>query len=221
MLHRKAKKIAFWKFAYHNPDTFIQNATDCVLNDDNYKVLGDLSPGTGVSLGVNNLHDLVRLMKNCGFQSKAVWLIRDPLSRSLSTLRMKLVNKRFSDQDIAEIEKDQNLIRKLIENNLVTITNASRYDAQWDSIINTRIPTKVVHFDDLFSQVTLDEIFEYLGLEKQTMISGKVNSGASMRISDNNKQIIAKNLRPTYEFFQNYFKETGLPKSWQHSMEYL
>ena len=206
---------------YADPDQFIERVTSQVLENPDCRVLGDCSPSIGRVIGSEGRAKLIDLMGGLGFRPKSLWIIRDPLTRSLSLLRMALTNGRFGQGELEKVRKDQGHLTKIIRENLQFIVRESQYDLGWEEFHNMQVPTKLIHFEDLFKQAKFDEITQFLEMDNLKIIPEKVNAGSSFPISSENKKIIAKELQATYSFFQSLYGEEELPASWIESLEYL
>jgi len=83
------------------------------------------------------------------------------------------------------------------------------------------VPAQVHHFDDLFSQSSVDQVTAFLGMESVPPFEQNPNKGHELFVSDDNKRFVARELAPTYRFFVNKMGSEWLPESWRQSMAYL
>jgi len=139
-------------------------------------------------------------MAKLGFETKSLWIIRDPVDRSISELKMKIKNNKY-DQGLTYDSK-----KKLIDisyNILKNITKRSKYEKVYKKILQLEIPYKVIFFNDLFSQNTVNDICKFADISFVGIFKNKINySKNKIFINDDVKKKIKKELTQTYAFLK-------------------
>ena len=139
-------------------------------------------------------------MAKLGFETKSLWIIRDLVDRSISELKMKIKNNKY-DQGLTYDSK-----KKLIDisyNILKDITKRSKYEKVYKKILQLEIPYKVIFFNDLFSQNTVNDICKFADISFVGIFKNKINySKNKIFINDDVKKKIKKELTQTYAFLK-------------------
>jgi len=207
--------------AYADPEGFLKQITEQALERPNARILADFSPATGFRC-TQNIPEIQQLMHGYGFDTKALWLIRDPVSRLLSSMTMQMKGGTLGHRDMTDKDPDQDYIRHVLENAAQGLLfNQTRIDLIWDELMGLDVPAQVHHFDDLFSQSSVDQVTAFLGMESVPPFEQNPNKGHELFVSDDNKRFVARELAPTYRFFVNKMGSEWLPESWRQSMAYL
>ena len=183
-----------------NPDHFFSRINKDFLNDNKKKLLLDFTPRLGTELSTKEINQMKSKMAKLGFETKSLWIIRDPVDRSISELKMKIKNNKY-DQGLTYDSK-----KKLIDisyNILKNITKRSKYEKVYKKILQLEIPYKVIFFNDLFSQNTVNDICKFADISFVGIFKNKINySKNKIFINDDVKKKIKKELTQTYAFLK-------------------
>lgn len=183
-----------------NPEHFFSRINKDFLNDNKKKLLLDFTPGLGTILSTKEINQMKSKMAKLGFETKSLWIIRDPVDRSISELKMQIKNNKC-DQGLTYDSK-----KKLIDisyNILKDITKRSKYEKVYKKILQLEIPYKVIFFNDLFSQNTVNDICKFADISFVGIIKNKINySKNKIFINDDVKKKIKKELTQTYAFLK-------------------
>ena len=198
-----------------NPRAFLNACVSTLKTQTSLRVLADLTPSSGL-LEVHQLQDIAALFAKADIETKAILLIRDPLQRALSQARMII------DAKHPEMSGDETALNAWIIANMDKVTRKSRIEGTLKKIVHLDpvIRPKIVFFDDLFSQNALDDICAYLEIDPVSVTLSNPNPTRALPIHDATKEILAKNLRATYEYLNTYFD--GAPqRMWPRSYHFL
>lgn len=209
-----------------DPYAFLQVSSGVVTTSSSYQVLADLTPNTGTVLNQSQLHSMSLLVQELGLKPKALYLLRDPLQRSISQLSMIIHNDLRENFRVYSRPGTPEYLREtdhLVKNNLYGITMKSRSDViiKRARALEASIPFQTILFDELFSQETMDRVAEFLTLETIVIDQKKVNHHESVQLSIDSLRALALSLRPTYQYLKSYFGNRGFPKGWAKSLEYF
>ncbi|MCR9134535.1 MAG: sulfotransferase [Alphaproteobacteria bacterium] len=208
------------------PDVFLRKSTEHVVKSKHQHILADFTPGTGMNLTQYQLSELAGIMAALGLQTKALYLLRDPLERAVSQLSMHVFNGRrlafnvpFQPGTIEYATKIDELVDIHIDQ--ITIRSRANLIIEKAMAMESTIPFQVILFDNLFSQDALNRVSDFLSIESVTFQSEVIGSHSKVELSEDNTLTIAKSLLPTYQYLKNYFGDVGFPASWSKSLSYL
>ena len=86
---------------------------------------------------------------------------------------------------------------------LKDITKRSKYEKVYKKILQLKIPYKVIFFNDLFSQNTVNDICKFADISFVGIFKNKINySKNKIFINDDVKKKIKKELTQTYAFLK-------------------
>ena len=109
-----------------NPQIFLQTCAAEVTNSSRYHILADLTPRTGRVLNESQLLRLSTLVQELGLSPKALFLLRDPLQRSVSELSMLVRNGLRENFEVLNRPGTPEYLREtdhLVETNLARLIN--------------------------------------------------------------------------------------------------
>lgn len=155
-----------------NSEHFFSRINKDFLNDNKKKLLLDFTPSLGTKLSTKEINQMKSKMAKLGFETKSLWIIRDPVDRSISELKMKIKNNKY-DQGLTYDSK-----KKLIDISykiLKDITKRSKYEKVYKKILQLEIPYKVIFFNDLFSQNTVNDICKFADISFVGIFKNKIN----------------------------------------------
>jgi hypothetical protein len=164
-------------------------------------------------------------MAHAGLQCKGLFLMRDPVSRTESELRMKIKNNRpgFHLETANLKHSIPAQLDEIIRKQIMSLVAKSRYEISLEicDSISTEIPYKTVFAENLFSQVTMDEVCKFIGIDTIKIDARVYNVGRKLPISEDSRRFIASKLRGTYELLAQREGYDVLPNQWRQSMELL
>jgi len=198
-----------------NPKEFLENCVAHINTHKKLKILADFTPSLGM-LEVQQLKEISEMFFKSGIETKSIFLIRDPLQRALSQAQMKINNKH------KEIAHDRKAVNKWILSNKKALLKRSRVDETLAKItlIEKFIQTKIIFFDELFNQNSLDSICQYLDISPISVDLINPNKSKPLEVDSQTKAILAKDLESTYIYLNHHFK--GRPKKmWAESFDYI
>ena len=209
-----------------NPQSFLRTCAAEVTQSNRYHILADLTPRTGTELNKSQLFRLSILVQELGLSPKALFLLRDPLQRSVSELSMRVRNDLGENFRVHGSPGTPEYLREtdhLVENNLDRLTNRSRSDViiKRARALEASIPFQIILFDELFSQETMDSTAEFLALETIVIDQKPVHHHEPVQLSEDSMRALALSLRPTYQYLKSYFGDRGFPASWANSLQYI
>ena len=182
-----------------NPQIFLRTCASEVTQSSRYHILADFTPGTGTALNESQLLRLSMLVQELGLSAKALFLLRDPLQRSVSELSMLVRNGLREDFRVLNRPGSPEYLREtdhLVETNLAILTKRSRSDViiKRARALEASIPFQTILFDELFLQETMDRAVEFLSLEKIAIDQKPVNHHEPVQLSEDSLRALAANL---------------------------
>ena len=208
-----------------DPENFLRESAGVVTASSRYRILADLTPGTGMALNESQIVSMSRLVQLWGLKPTALYLLRDPLQRAVSELSMRVGNERpnFCVHEKPGTSEYSRQLDRIVENNLNRLTYRSRADVTIEraTALKASIPFQTILFDELFSQATMDQIALFLGLETINIDQRQVNHHDALQLSEGSLRSLALNLRSTYRYLKQYFGDQGFPKAWATSLEHF
>lgn len=201
---RDKYKNANKKIRLHNlmfPKKFLGSIKNNFDKDTNLKLLADFTPRLGYDLNFNEFKMMSNIISNLNFEIKALWLIRDPVDRAISELKMRIKNNKiksglFYDNRKRLVDVDDKIIK-----NMVIL---SKYEKTFENIEKFNIPYKIIFFEDLFSQKSINDICNFLGIRPVNYIKEKIYfDDTNLNIDENIKQRLKLELTDTYAFLNH------------------
>jgi hypothetical protein len=221
-IRSKLENIKVKRRRLESSDLFLSNAIRCCRNDSMITTLADMTPSTGLRLNLGHINQIQNYFRHHGMNTKCIWLIRDPLSRAISALKMKLANQRYGITSTGEAIRPDGTIPKSISalnerERLEQILKFSRYDRFWCKYTSLEMPKKIYFYEDFFTQSQLSCITHFLGMDEVTLMPNVVNKGEDILIDSTFKASLAKSLEPTYDYVAELYGWKNLPPQWRAS----
>ena len=170
-----------------------------------YKITGDISPQYAL-LSTTHYNYIKQQLEACGFVVKVIYLIRDPIERLWSNIRMErnlyqTIDKNTSDSDAIKLfYKDDRW----------------NFESKYDSIIaklRDAFEKKNIYigvYEEMFNMDKVRELSEFIGIDYDPlMIEKKVNSSKKTEELDTEViKTVRKFYNETYEFCYLNFPQT-------------
>lgn len=182
------------------------------LNDgrENEKVVADITPAYGF-LGRRDLHEM-RVLHG---KTRFIFVMRDPLERVWSNIRMAAKRKTRKDGGTVE-EHARNLLADYVDGKNPIIDKRSNYSGTIQQLMDA-VPRKnilFVFFEWFFRQETLNQITDFLRIAPHRAELGeRVHQGVSIKKDDTLMEKALERLAPQYAFISEFFAGQ-IPDSW-------
>ena len=177
-------------------------------------VLGDFTPAYAL-LPETRLADLARFAPD----TRAIYLIRDPLARLWSHVRM--VAERARPTDLAEAA--WGLLRRVTGGDTSpeasAITQRGDYAAILPKLARAFDPSRllVMFYEDMLTAPGFARICAFLGIaDRPADFSRKVHAGKPLGLNSTDRAAAVRFLRPQYKFAAQMFP--ALPDAWRSAM---
>ena len=219
-LDKMRRKLSYQNTMRHraeNTDAFLFDAIQYCRNDSRIVTLADMTPGTGLRLNLDQINQIQYYFRDHGMNSKCIWLIRDPLSRAISELKMKLVNQRFAITSTGGVTDPDGTIPMRIsglntKKRLEGILKFSRYDRFWPKYASLEMPKEVFFYENFFTQSEFSRVTNFLGMDEVMLMPGVMNKGEEILVDSTFRASLAKSLEPTYDYVAELYGWKNLPQ---------
>ncbi|MEY8096464.1 sulfotransferase [Falsihalocynthiibacter sp. S25ZX9] len=176
------------------------------------KVATDITPSYGM-LSDTWFARLVTAMPVTRF----VYVMRDPVDRLWSNIRMNSNNKAKEGESVAEL--CMNTVDRLLVKGRHGTLERSNYAATLDKL-ERHVPESnrlVMFFENMFSQNMMDIFCKFLGISEHPAKVGRPSYvGIALRLDDARRRGLAELLAPQYAAVEARFG--ALPDRWQQNM---
>lgn len=177
-------------------------------------VVGDFTP----AYALLSQPELTKLAKYAP-DTRAIYLIRDPVQRLWSHVRM--VAERADPADLADAA--WSLLRRVVAGEPSAeakgITQRGDYAGIVPKLMRAFAPSRllVMFYEEMLSAPGYARICRFLGIEERPAdFSRKVHAGTPLGLSGADRAAATRFLRPQYEFAASLFP--ALPEAWQLAM---
>lgn len=177
------------------------------------RATGDMTPETAL-LGTERLTNIREQFERRGIRTAAVFLMRDPVDRVWSQIRMQ--HQRTPDR-FAE-SPEQSLLRLHADPSYATRTAYDEIVTRLDSVFASH-DIAYAFYEELFEEQTLRRICDTLGLEAhEPELTRRVNASLPKQgtLPDEIALQVARHYRGVYEFVARRF-EVDLDRLWPFS----
>lgn len=190
-----------------NPDGYVAYLTRHV---DGKKLVADLTPAYAL-LSEERLAQMTELAEDV----RVVFIMRDPLDRLWSHVRMNAKRQLKAGQDIAQ--KSRNLLNRAVKQNKEEgIVARGDYPAIVEKL-KRAVPEDrlyITFFEELITPEGVQELCDFLGITYQpAMTEKRVHEGVSVTMNDGQKRAAQDFLAPHYAYVEKTFGP--LPERWQ------
>lgn len=170
---------------------------------------GDFSPSYAL-LNTTSLLYLKSLIEQSGFELKIIFVMRDPVFRLWSAVKMDIYKQKGNLETITD-EMKHNLLMRALEDPyhnrrsdyLNTIKNIEKV------FLNTSIC--YLFYERLFTQECMRKLEEFLHIKiKGADFSSKINTTPEVQINESHYDTVKAQLIKQYNFIKNHFPEQDL-----------
>ncbi len=179
------------------------------------RLVGDITPAYGLLD-----EDVLGQMAGMAPDTRFVMLLRDPLDRLWSNLRMMAGWRLKDGQNIDE--KANHMFNRMLRGKEDPVIARSDYSGMLSRLQNV-IPEDRLHiafYEDLFTQTAVDRLCAFLGLETQEgSFDRRVHASPSATLDVDRAKKARDLLLPHYDYVLGLMGE--LPARWHHNREVL
>ena len=216
MKQRRLADLRDWQAVLQKPLADV-SAYRAYLTDGmaNAKVVGDVTPGYAL-LPESRLKAMLDVGKNV----RILYLIRDPLARLWSHVRMIVSNvppEKFKSEAVALFDLIISAGRSASADGIVA---RGDYVSILPKLTRVFGPKRlmVMFYEDLFSEAGIENLSRFLGIApRQTDLYRRVHQGEPLALPSALRDQALAYLRPQYDYIANTIGD--MPKSWQHNMK--
>lgn len=216
-LDRRIDEVEAWIKVMKTGGADHTGYTDFLTRDagSDVKLVGDITP----AYGLMNEPTLVR-MRDMAPDTRFVMLLRDPLDRLWSNLRM-MAGWRVKDGETLS-DKANHLFDRLLKGDENGVAKRSDYTGMLTRILNV-IPRDRLHvafYEGLFTQASVDKICAFLGLAPRVGDFDRVIHASKPAELDPSRALAVREmLIPHYDYVERLMGE--LPDRWHQNREVL
>jgi len=198
---------------YANPNFYFEYFSGLLMTRPGAMVTADLTPAYGM-LPASRMAEIKASFADRGVRTVSVFLMRDPVDRVLSQVRMQVRRK----ADRFERPIDEVLLRR---HALPEYALRTAYDHTIAALDEAFDPSEVHYgfFEDLFSEPRVRELCDLFGIDFHPP-SFDVRRNASppaTGVSDEVLRTVAQHYRPVYDAVAARFPEVDFEQLWPYS----
>jgi hypothetical protein len=178
----------------------------------NQRLVADITPDyAGVSV------DMLRKMAASADETRFVYLMRDPVARFWSHVRMVANGKLLEGEDLSAVAKAE--LAHALSGEEIVVNVHSSYAHVLEKM-EAAIPENrrlVMFYEDLMTSAGLRKLCKFLGIKpKLADFNERANEGKAIDMTSEERAAVRRLLRPQYEAVASRFPV--LPKAWQKTM---
>lgn len=173
------------------------------------KLVADITPSYSL-LSADRFRAMGRLTADVRF----IYILRDPVARFWSHVRMK-AKRREGDTGSFQEWADR-IFWRMERGRNAGILNRGNYREVLENLRSAVVPSRllVLFYEDLFSAATVNRICEFLGIRQHPAdFSRTVNTGAELVMSGKQKGLAREWLADQYEYVGAHFD--NVPDAWK------
>jgi len=196
---------AMRRLMQESPQIYAKYFQSLISSDVN--TTGDITPSYAI-INEPGLKKIASTIKDAGFDLKVVFLMRDPVERIWSAVRMEKRER---------LRKGENLDSNFLDSKIKQYISSKGMIARSDYKTTVRNITKVfsedeIHFalyERLFDKKGFDSLQDFLGFElKNVNFSERVNASEAEPMSEEITKMLMDFLSPQYQFCNERFEDT-------------
>lgn len=213
---RKLKNFERQASFYESVENYFVYFDDLASSKDATKVVGDITPSYA-GLSVDVLHEIKKNLQTRGFTIRVIFLMRDPVERIVSSVRM---NRRNSLKANRSVGPSENLDVLLAYKN-PDVELRTRYEKTIRNLREVFTEDELIFelFENLFTQETIERITQKLGIVYQEphfeMFYNQ--SKTDEVISDDVRRTVAQYYAETYRYVETEFPQFQTRERWKSS----
>ncbi|MCC2099456.1 MAG: hypothetical protein KDJ29_21375 [Hyphomicrobiales bacterium] len=193
------------RYAMQNYDGFYEKYFASLIRQrSNISITGDITPTYG-TLSEDNLREIKERLEHVGFRVKTVLLLRDPVQRCWSAVRMKLRNEGNTSPNE---EETNSLLAKLYQTPEYALR--TDYATMVGKVEKVFAPENTYYgfYENMFSEEKVRAIADYLSIPTRLEYSSvRKNTSPTVTISDANREALRSFYKSTYDFCFDRFPE--------------
>jgi len=155
-----------------------------------------------------------RMMREIGNDAKFVFVMRDPLSRFWSQLRMYAARTARNKEDIPD--RSHMFLQRSLDREPPGMWARCDYRHTVETL-DASVPAENVlylFYEDLFRQATFDRLCEFIEIESKAIEARPIHQGVSVDFPKEFQDALLKRLAPQYDFVAERFG-SSVPDAWQ------
>lgn len=160
---------------------------------------GDMTPSYSL-LEANHFKIITQHVQEAGFTPKVIFLMRDPVERMWSALRMGVTHNQVEDKD----EKLNNFAQKFKElSKQPWLYERTRYDKTIKALESSFSPDQIFYgfYESLFTEKTMSELSGFLGKSISNYdLEKRFNASVEFNLHEDQRQDVRNELAHVYEF---------------------
>jgi len=178
------------------------------------RVTGDITPSYS-TLDASALRKIAQCIQDGGFEIKVIFLMRDPIDRIWSSVRMEERNKRARGEQLSENFAAVRVLEYFeCQQNFKCRQKLSRSDYKSTvQNIDKVFHKESVHFEiyeNLFTPSGIDRLSSFLGFSFDAIdFEKRINDSPSISRSEKTSRELYKHLKPQYDFCNKRFPITA------------
>lgn len=172
------------------------------------RLIADITPAYGL-LSVGRLKKMAKMASTVRF----VYLMRDPVSRMWSHVRMLAKRRADTDADIPALCNQ--ILDDVLAGRKDDVVRRGDYQSVMGRLQKALNPAALftAFYEEMFTQQTMSRLCAFLGLsDRPADFSQRVHEGASVAMTDEQKGRAAAFLKPQYDFVEACFGR--MPEQW-------
>lgn len=176
------------------------------------RLIGDITPAYSLCSEA-----VIARMQAMSPNSRFIYVMRDPVGRLWSHVRM--MAQRRADLDSEIPERTQRIFERVLAGQEPEIASRSDYAGALGRLNAALDPSRllVLFYEDLFSQETIDRVCQFLSLSPhEADVEHKVLASASVQMNDAQRGRAALYLAPQYSAVAHHMG--ALPAAWDRHM---
>lgn len=149
--------------------------------------------------------------------TKFIFILRDPLARLWSNIRMTAKRAARNGADAKDVAAEQ--VAKYLRGENASLVRRSDYRGTIERLLSAVPQADVLFefFENLFSQAALHRITDFLGISAHVAnLDQPVHKGQSLQLASQQKTDIRAALAPQYDFINSMFG-ANVPENWHHT----
>lgn len=196
---------AMRRLMQESPQIYTKYFQSLISSDVN--TTGDITPSYSM-INESGLKKISSTIKDAGFDLKVVFLMRDPVERIWSAVRMEKRNR---------LKKGENLDSNFLDSRIKQYISMKEHIARSDYKTTVQNITKVfsedeIHFalcERLFDEKGLNTLQDFLGFKlKNVNFAERVNASEPEPMSEAVTKMLMEFLSPQYQFCNDSFEDT-------------
>lgn len=191
-----------------NPDSYFNYFDYLWLSNNSTKIVGDITPSY-CGLDSSVFKTIKRELEDRGFRVKIVFLMRDPVERIYSMLRMSkrnLTKKNLNFRKVMSISEDEYMKKKYKE---LDVEFRTRYDRTIINLESVFDPENIFYslYEDLFGDKCISRLSKFLGIESSIFDRSQFSNVSPKKefLKEETISLVANHYYEVYKFMKNRF----------------